>query len=85
MDPRTVVEAMARAVEDTKARSGEERVRLVCAGPVGGSLHPARAVWVDIEVPRVIACVRRWARDGLRHGVVRESRLEVQKGRVFFK
>ena len=85
VDFGAVVETVARVIEDPETRPGEEGVRLVCACAVGGGVDPAGPVRVKVGVPFVVASVRRWARDRLRHGVVGEVRLKVEEIGVFLK
>ena len=85
VDLGTVVEAVASVVEDAESRPGEERVRLVGAGAVGGGVDPVGPVRVQVRAPFIVPSVRRWARDGLGHGVVGKLGLEVQEDGVFFE
>jgi len=80
-----VVEAVASVIEDPETRPGKEGVRLVSTCAVRGGVDPAGPIRVKVGVPFVVASVRRWARDRLRHGVVGEVRLKVEEIGVFLK
>ena len=70
---------------DAESRPGKEGVRLVGAGAVSGGVNPVGPVRAQVRVPFVVPSVRRWARDGLGHGVVGKLGLEVQEDGVFFE